>query len=114
MDGHNMTNTLHQARGRTCVACGADMVGSDRCGFCHCLSPEKQGPALYASAAEFLRQAAKHPVTHVGPRSKFRALARALCDMRCLRLVNYNTKTGATYTLTPYGAEVDKHTAKPD
>ena len=92
-----------------CIACGSDLLGSDRCSFCYRLTPEKQGLTLYPSAAEFLRQSVKHPVMTIGPRSKFKAIASALCDMGCLRLTHYSRAHGANYAPTPYGIEVARH-----
>ena len=96
---------------QACIACGSDMLGSDRCSFCYRLTPELQGPTLYPSAGNFLRQASKRPTVVIGPRSKFKAIASAFADMGCLRLVHYTRANGSIYAVTPYGTEVARHVA---
>lgn len=83
----------------TCQHCGADMGKQTiLCVVCARETPESLAPRLRPDARQLLERGA----FELGPRSRFRRVARELTDLGALRLVRY-AHGRATYATTGYG-----------
>lgn len=80
------------------------LASESRCSFCYAERPSEQARWLRAEAVEYLRRNRNREHIHVGPRSKFRSMARTLQEMRVLRFESYRPGSQVvTYSWAPYG-----------